>query len=53
MKENRTDRPPPPAAPRRISSEELLAGRREIVIVHGVFEYRLRLTAQDKLILTK
>ncbi len=37
----------------RIFSRDLLAGRREIVIVHGAVEYRLRLTSQDKLILTK
>lgn len=44
---------PPPAPPPRITSAELLRGAREIVIVHGAVEYRLRLTAQDKLILTK
>ncbi|MBX6329315.1 MAG: hemin uptake protein HemP [Pseudolabrys sp.] len=37
----------------RIDSGELFAGSREIVIVHGRETYRLRLTAQNKLILTK
>ncbi|MFQ5535676.1 MAG: hemin uptake protein HemP [Sphingomonadales bacterium] len=44
---------PPPKQTPRISSQDLLAGGREIVIVHGDVEYRLRLTSQDKLILTK
>lgn len=38
---------------RRLSSAELLAGAREAVIVHGQDEYRLRLTSNGKLILTK
>lgn len=37
----------------RVSSEELLAGARELEIVHGDALYRLRLTALGKLILTK
>lgn len=53
MKETSAEKHPSPATPRRIPSEELLAGRREIVIVHGEVEYRLRVTAQEKLILTK
>jgi hemin uptake protein HemP len=32
---------------------ELLGGGREIIIVHGSERYRLRVTANDKLILTK
>lgn len=36
-----------------IISSELFANTREIVIQHGDMAYRLRLTAQDKLILTK
>ena len=32
---------------------ELFSGRREIVIVHGDAEYRLRITRANKLILTK
>ena len=38
---------------RSISSHDLMAGERVIIIRHGKDEYRLRLTASDKLILTK
>ncbi|MBC7697556.1 MAG: hemin uptake protein HemP [Bacteroidia bacterium] len=41
------------AAARSVTSEALFAGEREMVIQHAGHEYRLRLTAQDKLILTK
>jgi hemin uptake protein HemP len=41
--------PPTPV----IDVRELLAGAREAVIVHGGERYRLRLTANHKLILTK
>lgn len=37
----------------RVDSRTLLAGGRERVIQHGAEEYRLRLTRNDKLILTK
>ena len=37
----------------RIDSAELFHTAREIMIVHGGDIYRLRLTAQNKLILTK
>ena len=37
----------------RIDSQALFEGGREIVIGHGSDIYRLRLTAQNKLILTK
>jgi len=37
----------------RIDSRELFVATREITIVHGEESYRLRLTAQNKLILTK
>jgi hemin uptake protein HemP len=37
----------------RISSGRLLAGARELVIEHAGQEYHLRLTRNDKLILTK
>lgn len=37
----------------RIDSSDLFAGTREITIAHGADIYRLRLTAQKKLILTK
>ena len=41
-------------APRpTLSSRELFRGQREIVILHGDHEYRLRITRADKLILTK
>lgn len=38
---------------KRWSSLELFAGQRELVIVHAKSEYRLRLTSQGKLVLTK
>jgi hemin uptake protein HemP len=37
----------------RIDSRELFAVEREIIIAHGEDNYRLRLTSQNKLILTK
>jgi len=37
----------------RIDSRDLFIGTREVVIAHGGETYRLRLTAQNKLILTK
>jgi hemin uptake protein HemP len=40
------------AKPLRIKSEELLGSRREVVILHGGREYRLRRTQTGKLILT-
>ena len=40
------------SALRRFSSDALLQGQRQIVIEHAGREYRLRLTAQGKLILT-
>lgn len=42
-----------PLAIRVITSEMLFAGARELVIKHRGEDYRLRLTSQDKLILTK
>ena len=36
-----------------IDSTYLMAGRREVTILHGGERYRLRVTANDKLILTK
>ncbi len=42
------------AAPRRgVPSEQLLKGARELIILHDGCEYVLRLTRQNKLILTK
>jgi hemin uptake protein HemP len=37
----------------RLDSKDLFAGTQEIVILHGRDAYHLRLTAQNKLILTK
>jgi hemin uptake protein HemP len=37
----------------RVDSRELFVSTREIMIAHGTDVYRLRLTAQNKLILTK
>jgi len=37
---------------KRVTSEALLGPRRELLIVHNGREYRLRLTQNDKLILT-
>jgi hemin uptake protein HemP len=37
----------------RIESRDLFAAEREIMIVHGEDIYRMRLTSQNKLILTK
>jgi hemin uptake protein HemP len=42
-----------PLSDNRIDSRALFVGTREITIVHGGDLYRLRLTAQNKLILTK
>ncbi|MEI6723418.1 MAG: hemin uptake protein HemP [Betaproteobacteria bacterium] len=44
--------PSPPEAPERLSSEALFGARRELVIIHNGREYCLRLTRNDKLILT-
>jgi hemin uptake protein HemP len=48
-----TSPPDNAAVPRIVSSESLLAGRRELLIQHGAEQYRLRLTASNKLILVK
>ncbi len=45
--------PCPSMGPSVVSSAELLAGGRELVIRHGPERYRLLLTGQNKLILTK
>jgi hemin uptake protein HemP len=52
---------PAPGSPQRtltvadnqLDSRDLFASAREIVIAHGADRYRLRLTSQNKLILTK
>lgn len=43
---------PPPTAPAKVASDSLLGARRELVITHNGREYRLRVTQNDKLILT-
>ena len=48
----------PAAGPRRLKvselmAGELMAGEREAILEHGGQEYRLRITASGKLILTK
>lgn len=40
-------------APKTIASEVLFAGKRELLIQHASENYRLRITNQGKLILTK
>lgn len=42
-----------PVDANRIDSRDLFIGTRELTIGHGSETYRLRLTAQNKLILTK
>ncbi len=42
-----------PLTDNRIQSRDLFVSSREIIITHGEETYRLRLTAQNKLILTK
>jgi hemin uptake protein HemP len=37
----------------KIASEQIMKGKREIIIQHSLEEYRLRITASGKLILTK
>ncbi len=43
---------PQRTAPQRVASDSLLGPGRELLIVHNGREYRLRLTQNDKLILT-
>jgi hemin uptake protein HemP len=42
-----------PMADRLVDSVALMRGRRELFIRHGADTYRLRITASNKLILTK
>ena len=37
----------------RIDARSILASSREVILVHNEKEYRLRITSNDKLILTK
>jgi len=41
------------AEPGRLTSTEILRGAREVTILHAGEIYRLRLTSNDRLILTK
>jgi len=43
----------PVAERQRLNSDTLFGGAREVIIEHAGDEYRLRLTSQGKLILTK
>lgn len=43
----------PAVATPRLSAKSVLQGAREVILVHGAEEYRLKLTASGKLILTK
>ena len=43
---------PAPGTP-VVDSTTLMSGRRELIIRHGADSYRLRVTASNKLILTK
>ena len=45
--------PSGPAPARHVESQALFAGAQEVVIAHGGEQYRLRITRQGKLILTK
>ncbi len=40
-------------SPRRMSVHELLGGQRELILMLQEIEYRLRITSNGKLILTK
>jgi hemin uptake protein HemP len=57
MSRNDAERPTRqmPATPklRRLKVSDLLAGDREAILEHDGQDYRLRITANDKLILTK
>jgi hemin uptake protein HemP len=54
--DNRREEPPAPEAPeapRSTTSRDLLRGARELTILHAGEVYRLRVTSNDRLILTK
>lgn len=42
-----------PDQPLRVPADALFRGRRELIILHNADEYRLRVTSNGKLILTK
>jgi hemin uptake protein HemP len=43
----------PGREPKRVSTDELIGPEREVLIRHAGCDYRLRITRQGKLILTK
>lgn len=47
------DQTPIPPRPARLDSRALLKAEREVIIEHDGVDYRLRLTSNGKLILTK
>lgn len=47
------DGPGQPREPRAVEASQLMAGGRELIILHRGERYRLRVTQRDKLILTK
>jgi hemin uptake protein HemP len=51
--ETATVAPALPVADGPVDSVTLMKGRRELIIRHGADTYRLRITASNKLILTK
>nr|WP_249731207.1 hemin uptake protein HemP [Chelatococcus sp. HY11] len=59
MSSHETSPPVPPASAKRpadqpiVNAQQLFGDKRELVIVHNGERYRLRITANDKLILTK
>jgi hemin uptake protein HemP len=50
---HRSARAPAVAPLRRLTSEALLGGAREVILEHRGEQYRLRVTSNGKLILTK
>ena len=53
MREARRPPSSPGGKPRRLKVSEILEGEREAILEHDGQEYRLRITASGKLILTK
>jgi hemin uptake protein HemP len=52
-REETIDPPPGTEGRRRLAIKDILQGAREVIIEHDGAEYRLRITARGKLILTK
>lgn len=50
---DRTPTDEEPKRPPEIDIHELLGDAKEVILLHGGERYRLRITANDKLILTK